>query len=440
MIFKDRIDAGKQLANQLTMFADRGDVVVLGLPRGGVPVAREVANALHAPLDVFLSRKLGVPGNEELAFGAVSTGGGHYFDQRTIRAVGLTQAEVETVTVRARGVLEQRERLYRGNREPAPVDGKIVILVDDGLATGASVTAAVRALRDLGPKKIVVAAPVAPAETCMRLRKEVDSLVVLQTPQEFHAVGQFYEDFGQTSDAEVVAALRRSNEAPRRFTRECAIPFPGFSLPALLTLTPGSDTIVVFAHGSGSSRLSRRNQFVATFLNRNGISTLLFDLLTMREEREDVHTGALRFDIDLLANRVFQAVEWLRHMPETAHMKIVLFGASTGAAAALRVAARLGDSVCAVISRGGRPDLAGEELSRVLSPTLLIVGGHDETVEMMNREAMQRMKCVKRLVLVPGATHLFNEPGALETVADSAFEWIRQWSRSARPVECTLPQ
>lgn len=232
MRFKDRVDAGTQLAAQLMMFADRGDVVVLGLPRGGVPVAAQVAKAIHAPLDVLLSRKLGVPGQEELAFGAVSTSGGRYLDERIIRAASLTPEQIDGVTRQVRTLLQQREQLYRGKRTPASVRHQIVILVDDGIATGASITAAIHALRSLKPKKIVVAAPVAPAETCQALRGEADAVIVLQTPAHFSAVGQFYEDFRQVSDDEVVALLQ---PASRAITRPLAYPStPAFAFQQTL--------------------------------------------------------------------------------------------------------------------------------------------------------------------------------------------------------------
>jgi putative phosphoribosyl transferase len=189
--------------------------------------------------------------------------------------------------------------------------------------------------------------------------------------------------------------------------------------------------LVLFAHGSGSSRHSPRNQFVARTLEQHGLATLLIDLLTPEEEQTDLITAHLRFDIPLLAGRLGAIIGWLKHQPETALLPIGLFGASTGAGAALIAAAVHPDQVAAVVSRGGRPDLAGDALSDVTAPTLLIVGGHDDQVVEMNREAMARMRHTVELEIVPGATHLFEEPDALERVARLAARWFLKFLRPA---------
>jgi dienelactone hydrolase len=191
-----------------------------------------------------------------------------------------------------------------------------------------------------------------------------------------------------------------------------------------LRAAPDARGVVAFAHGSGSGRHSPRNRLVAEELTRAGLATLLLDLLTVDEEREDLRTGRLRFDIGLLAERVIHAVDWLGREPATAHLDIGLFGASTGAAAALVAAAARPEAVRAVVSRGGRPDLAGAALGDVAAPTLLIVGGADTPVIDMNRDAMRAMEAERQLEIVPGASHLFEEPGALETVARLARDWF----------------
>ncbi len=210
MVFNDRADAGRQLAKQLLRFADRPDVLVLGVPRGGVSVAFEVATALHAPLDVCLSRKLGVPGQPELAFGAVAAGGGRYLDQSLLRSIGISNAEVERITAEVRSELDRRATLYRGDHPPLQLAGKTVILVDDGMATGASIYAAAQALRLMQPAKLVVAVPVAPPATWAWLRTAVDEIVCLDLPDPFLAVGEFYQDFTQVEDEEVIELLQRS--------------------------------------------------------------------------------------------------------------------------------------------------------------------------------------------------------------------------------------
>ncbi|HEY3171319.1 MAG TPA: alpha/beta fold hydrolase [Thermoanaerobaculia bacterium] len=196
-----------------------------------------------------------------------------------------------------------------------------------------------------------------------------------------------------------------------------------------LAIPPRASGVVMFAHGSGSSRHSPRNRAVARALNDGGLATLLVDLLTPGEESVDEQTGHLRFDIDLLADRLVEAADWLTANEETRSLPIGLFGASTGGGAALVAAAQRPNTVRAVVSRGGRPDLAGPALSRVRVPTLLIVGGRDQVVIDLNREAFARLRCEKKLEIVPGATHLFEEPGALEEVARLARDWFRRYLR-----------
>ncbi len=214
MIFTDRTDAGRRLAAKLAGYAKRPDVLVLGIPRGGVPVALEVARTLQAPLDVFLSRKLGVPGQEELAFGALASGGLRVLDQDLIDELGISGDEIERITDRVKAELERRERVYREGKPSLDVAGKTVLLVDDGIATGASTLAAIKTLRQMRPAKLVLAVPVAPASTCKRLREQVDELVCVQEPESFYAIGQFYEDFSQVTDAEVIELLRQGAQPP----------------------------------------------------------------------------------------------------------------------------------------------------------------------------------------------------------------------------------
>jgi putative phosphoribosyl transferase len=210
-------------------------------------------------------------------------------------------------------------------------------------------------------------------------------------------------------------------------TSEVTVPADGVELEGTLAVPDEAVAIVVFAHGSGSSRHSPRNQSVAATLHQAGLGTLLFDLLDRDEELRDARTGALRFDIPLLSARLIAAIDWLTGDPRCAGNAIGCFGASTGAAAALVAAAQRPDHVRAVVSRGGRPDLAGDALPRVTAPTLLIVGGADTTVLELNREALRQMQAVAELKVVPGATHLFEEAGALQRVSELAREWFVRW-------------
>jgi putative phosphoribosyl transferase len=219
MRFRDRSQAGRLLADRLRGYAGRDDVLVLGLPRGGVPVAYEIARALDAPLDVYLVRKLGVPGHEELAFGAIATGGTRVLNEHLVEALGLPDEAIEAIDANEMRELERRERAYRGDRPPPDVEGRTVIVVDDGLATGSTMLAAIRALRQGQPARIVVAVPVAPPEVCAALRGEADQLVCLATPDPFYSVGTWYEDFAQTTDEQVRDLLeraRRPADAPAR--------------------------------------------------------------------------------------------------------------------------------------------------------------------------------------------------------------------------------
>ena len=212
--FADRMVAGRQLASSLSSYAGRPDTLVLALPRGGVPVAFEVARALGAPLDVFIVRKLGVPGQEEFAMGAIARGGARVIDGALVRDLGITRAEIDAVAHAETVELERRERQYRGDRPFPQVAGRTVIVVDDGLATGASMRVAIVALRAEGPARIVVAVPVAPPETCEALRQHADEVVCPVTPERFQAVGLWYEDFRQTTDQEVHDLLERARQEP----------------------------------------------------------------------------------------------------------------------------------------------------------------------------------------------------------------------------------
>ncbi len=436
MTFRDRMDSGRQLAKRLSSYANRGDVIVLGIPRGGVTVAYEVARALNAPLDVLLSRKLGVPGQEELAFGAIAAGDGRYLDQRVIQATGISEQEIARVTAEVTKTLQQRALLYRGNRPPLQVTGKTVILVDDGIATGASVYAAIQALRQMKPASVVLAVPVAPASTYTWLKSEVDELICVYAPERFYAVGQFYDVFSQVEDEEVQDLLELAARlaAPKSSTTESgsignpdeiSIDLDDVQLKGILNIPDDPKGIVLFVHGSGSSRHSSRNLYVARTLQAHGIATLLFDLLTSEEELYDRANAEFRFDIDLLTKRLIGVTQWVTRHPIAQRLAIGYFGASTGAAAALAAAGRLPSLIVAIVSRGGRPDLAGSALTTVRAPVLLIVGGKDEMVIGLNRQAFHRLTGQdKQLIIVPAATHLFEEAGALEKVAQLAADWF----------------
>ncbi|MDA8074937.1 MAG: phosphoribosyltransferase family protein [Actinomycetota bacterium] len=432
MMFEDRSDAGRQLAARLD--ALRGEkTVVLGLPRGGVPVAFEVARALGAPLDVIIVRKLGVPFQPELGLGAIGEGNVRVLDEEVIQRAGVTEAEVATVEARERTELERRARRFRDDHPAVPLLGRTAVVVDDGIATGSTARAACQVARAQGAAKVVLAVPVAPRGWESRIGSDADELISLSTPEPFFAIGQFYDDFSQTTDEEVIECLERArvggsaasasrgaNDDPPTRDEDVEVQAGSARLGGHLMVPEHALGVVVFAHGSGSSRHSPRNQFVADVLEQAGIGTLLFDLLTVEEELDRANV----FDIPLLARRLSAATRWLRIQPDCAGLPVGFFGASTGAAAALWSAAEPGADIAAVVSRGGRPDLAAPRLAGVTAPTLLIVGGRDETVLALNREAQSQLTCESSLVVIPGATHLFEEPGTLLAAAETARDWF----------------
>jgi putative phosphoribosyl transferase len=433
MLFADRVDAGRQLAARLEHL--RGEpLVVLGLPRGGVPVAYEVAKALDAPLDVIVVRKLGVPFQPELGMGAIGEGGARVINDEVVALAGVSAREFAVVETRERAELERRVRRFRGDRPPEALAGRTVVIVDDGIATGSTARAACQVARAQGAGRIVLAVPVAPTDWTSRLGADADELIALDTPELFWGIGQFYADFSQTSDEEVVQCLTNAAEHvpamagarpdlpddPPGRDEEVVVQAGPVRLGGHLTIPDGAAGVVIFAHGSGSSRHSPRNRYVASVLNQAGLGTLLFDLLTDEEEFDRANV----FDIALLARRLVDVTAWLGRQPEVAGLPVGYFGASTGAAAALWAAAEPGADVAAVVSRGGRPDLAGPRLADVSAPTLLIVGGDDDIVLDLNRQAQAQLRCENRLVVIPGATHLFEEPGTLPAAAEAARDWF----------------
>ena len=429
MPFRDRREAGRRLAERLSGLR-ASSPLVLGLPRGGVPVAFEVANTLGAPLDVLVVRKLGVPFQPELGMGAVGEDDVRVLNPDVLRQAGVTETQLAAVETRERAEVEERAVRLRRGRPAIPLQGRTVVIVDDGLATGGTARAAVQVARARGADRVILAVPVAPPETVAALRREADDVVVVETPEPFFAIGGWYTDFSPTSDDEVVQLLARSaaarevggavSGADEEIDKEVVIPAERRELPGRLTIPSAATGLVVFAHGSGSGRNSPRNQAVARALNDAGLGTLLFDLLSPEEEADRANV----FDIPLLAGRLGVATAWLRDEEAVGALPIGFFGASTGAGAALWAAAEPGSPVRAIVSRGGRPDLARARLDAVRAPTLLIVGGRDEAVLEMNRDAASHLRCEHRIEVVPGATHLFEESGALEAVAGLATDWF----------------
>ncbi len=436
-VYEDRREAGRSVG-AVVAEADLTRPLVLGLPRGGIPVAAEVADAIQAPLDVIVVRKLGVPIQPELAMGAIGESGELVLNPDVIRAAHVSEQELRTVESHERLELDRRLGAIRSVHPREATAGRAVVIVDDGIATGATIRAAILVARADGAASVTVAVPVAPRDVVEQLRTEADRVICLESPEPFGAVGRWYRRFDSVTDADVIEILAAHRVATPRSseplapsgaaTTELDIALGPLTLIGDLCVPPGPHGVVVFAHGSGSSRHSPRNRWVADRLQQCGFATLLLDLLTPPEAlvRQNV------FHVQMLADRLRVATEVVGDLPALEGLPIGYFGASTGAAAALCAAAKPASRIAAVVSRGGRPDLAGQHLDRVTAPTLLIVGSEDPVVVELNREAAARVGGGSRLVVVPGASHLFEEPGALEEVARLSGDWFERYL--ARPM------
>jgi putative phosphoribosyl transferase len=425
-MYHDRDHAGQLLARELAQYAAEHPLV-LAIPRGGIAVAAVVARVLNAELDVLYVRRLCVPGHEELALGAMADAQAPVVNRTVVESFAITRTAMDRVIAHERAELERRELALRGDRPPPVIEGRTVVLIDDGVVTGMTMRAAIGAVRARGAQRVVVAVPVAARETIPILQREADRVICPVQPEHVFSLGQFYEDFTPISSAFAQRIFEKATTVNDDVaTLELPIPIGNVRIAGSLAVPRGARAVVAFAHGSGSGRLSPRNRFVAEELQRAGFATLLVDLLTAEEEAVDSQTQELRFDIELLAERTAGVVDWLQREPHTAGLPLGLFGASTGAAAALIAAARRSERVRAVVSRGGRPDLAEAALSQVTAPTLLIVGGYDHAVLELNRAAARRLRCRHRIEVVDGATHLFEEPGKLEQAAKLAVDFFQQ--------------
>lgn len=446
-LYRDRTAAGKAVSRALRGLDGRRDVVVLGLPRGGVPVARVVADALDAPLDVIVARKLGVPGLGEVAFGAIVEGSREIVEDSVRWYIGIPNRVAAPIVARERTELDRRVRLYRAGAPMIDLRDRTVIIVDDGLASGATLRAAAVSVRLRRPARVIAAVPVASPAHCEDVRSVVDELVAVATPDPFETVSAWYEDFAPVGDAEVLRLLGRPARAGAREgeagggvdlldERGIAIPIAGSagraaaSMIGELGLPDAAATgLAILAHGGGSSRNSYRNRYLAGRLRQGGWATIRLDLLLEHERVADDLDGAARFDISRIAGRLVCAMEWAARERAPGADRMVLFGASTGAAAALVAAATRGDLIRGVVSRGGRVDLAGAALPAVRSPVLMIVGGADAETLRATRACAGRLGGPSRLTVVPRAGHTFEEPGALGAVGEHSVRWLARLTR-----------
>ncbi|MFN8573759.1 MAG: phosphoribosyltransferase family protein [Gemmatimonadaceae bacterium] len=450
-LYQNRRQAGEVVAARLAEFANRDDVLVLGLPRGGVVVARAVADALRVPLDILVARKLGVPGMPEVALGAIVDGHMDATMDAVAWYLGLPDEVVRRIEAKERQELERRVARYRGQRPRADVRARTVLLVDDGLASGVTIRAAARAVKMGGAAQVVVVCPVGSVAGCTEVAQVADRVVVPATPEPLGMVSDWYEDFAPVSDDAVLHAIEPTRPADKiapadpdasdeREVRIAAEPDGAATLTADLGV-PDAWTergarprgLVIFAHGGGSSRQSYRNRVLAGWLRMMGWATLRLDLLLPDEQERDVTDGVHRFDIALIGRRLTSAVDWATRENAPGSSNIVLFGASTGAAAAVIAAAARPQAVAGVMSRGGRVDLAGDALSDVRAPVLMIVGGSDADTLRWNRSAIRRLRGDVTLRIVRRAGHTFEEPRAIGAVGAHAMTWLDRISPAPTP-------
>ena len=432
-MFHDRSDAGRRLARQLAHL-QTADVVVVGVARGGVIVAAEVAASLRAPLDVVLVHKLGVPFQPDLAMGAVGENSVRVLNHGVIDRAEIGDAELSEVESRARRDLARRADLYRAGRDPLPLAGRVVVVVDDGIATGSSARAACEVVRSKGADHVVLAVPVAPLDWKHRLVGVADELINVSTPRHCDCVGQFYVDFGQITDDMVIAAIDRNRqmraadsatasalgETLRPRDDDIDLRIGSARIGGHLTVPEDARGIVVFANASGNARHSPRHRVVASALHRAGLATLLFDLLTPEEEQ--IRSNV--FDIDLLATRLREVTHRLTTQHDLARLPVAYFGVDPGAAAALSAAATSDVNVSAVVVRNGKIDLAGAYLGDVRAPTLLLVDQDDPATAASSRQAVIRLHCEHELVVIPGAGHHGAEAAGSQAAADLTANWI----------------
>lgn len=440
MIFDDREDAGRRLADRLREQVGR-DVVVLGVARGGVPVAAVVAGVLEAPLDVVVTRKLGVPFQPAAALGAIGEHGPRVVDDDLARTVGTGEAELAEVERRAREAVTRIVERYRSVRPREPLAGRTAVVVDDGAVTGSSARAACCTVRARGATRVVLAVPVCPRDALPTLEEAADEVVTLEVARELRAVGEAYAVHPPVDDDEVVAVLR--SRAPVRSTgpidgepvAHVDVRIGRTSVAGHLVVPVEATGLIVFAHASGSSRFDPRHRETAQHLRATGPATFVVDLLTPREEivRERV------FDTGMLATRLAAVVADLRDRPVCRGLPIGLLAERTAAAAALAVAGRV--DIAAVVCCNGRPDLAAGELPGITAPVLLVVGDRDPVLVELNRRARQALPSTSRLRVVMDTGAMDGAHAAPTRAAELACDWFaRHLPRATAPLDDRAPR
>jgi predicted phosphoribosyltransferase/dienelactone hydrolase len=431
MYFRDRREAGEKLAAALLPMK-LVKPVVLGIPRGGVPLAAEVARALSGDLAVVVARKLGAPGNPELAIGATTETGVSYVNDALARQCGADAGYLKAETRRQVREAHRREQMFNSHRRP-PVRGRTVIVVDDGVATGATAIAAVRSIRAEGAARVILAIPVGPPGMVERLGDEADEVVCLEADPGFFAVGQYYEDFRQVSDEDVsrlLASFPAARPGEAAAERRVRIPRDGLELAGILATPPGGGPfpLVIFAHGLGSGKDSPRNVAIAKRLVEEGIATLLFDLSGHGESPPDPRDGEAAFVADVAA-----AFEWSAAQPGLDRERIGIAGSSLGATvAAMAVAAGRARPSTLVLRA---PPMDAKLFRALRVPTLVLVGSRDPLRSRVERDASGGADVT--VSVVEGAGHLFEEPGTLERALEGTVAWFRE--RFLRPARGRTP-
>ncbi|MFC7327305.1 phosphoribosyltransferase [Marinactinospora rubrisoli] len=424
--FTDRAEAGRRLAERLRALAVT-DPIVVALPRGGVSVGAEVARRLRVPLDVLVVREIGLPGHPELGVGAVAEDGHACFDDAILARLGVARERFAAAVESERAELARGLAIYRAGRPAPRLAGRDVIVVDDGAATGGAARAAVRMARRQHPARLVLAVPVASQPAVERLRAEVDHLVVLTAPDTFRAVEEWYRSADRLTDDQVTALLAELHDLGPGAESERAVRVRArdVHLDGDLVIPATSRGTVVFALGRG--RAGARIRAVAAAMRRAGYATLLLDLLTDTEEPDEEEPGGDGPRTAVLAERLEAAVRWLRRAAVTASRPVGLFGAGAGAAPALITAADRAEDVAAVVTYGGRIDLADTALPGVRAPTLVLLQSGESFLRELAEWALGRIGARHEIRVVPGAEGLLGRPEGAREASAAAAEWFGRY-------------
>ena len=414
--FENREHAGKTMAETLMQYKHLNPVV-LALPRGGVPIAFEIANQLQAPLDVILVKKIGAPGHEEFAIGAVAEDEKPILNHKVIKQYQFNPEEIENIIGNRITEIRNRSKTYRKLTKKIPLEGRNVIVVDDGLATGATMLAAVRWLRTQKINKIIVAVPVSSKEAASEIKKLVDEFISLHTPENFIAVGMWYKDFPQVSDEEVLRLLSNKIIKPRIIPYNVIIEDENIKLQGIVRIPQNAKGIILFAHGGNGIHKHQIDVFMANSLNNSGFATLLINLLTESESLDQKSA----FNVELLTKRLLVATRWVK--ANHAGLAIGYFGTSIGTAAAIKASKDRLD-IFAIVSLTGRPDLAHEVLAKTYAPALLMAGANDKTNIPYNKMAKEELTNAK-IVLIPHVAQDFEDPETLKQIALHTINWFK---------------